>query len=66
MDYLDPFQLGFRTGHGMEMALVRLFNDFWDGWNMDTVSIIPLLDLSVTFDTELIHKDTIDHDILLD
>ena len=26
-DFLDPFQLGFRPGFGMETALVALFDD---------------------------------------
>ena len=31
MDFLDPFQLGFRMGFGMETALVALYNDLcWE------------------------------------
>lgn len=33
MGYLDPLHLGFRPGHGVEIALIALVHDFY--WDLD-------------------------------
>ena len=53
---LDPFQSGFRPCHGMEMALVALFDDLL--WDRGKMSLLVLLDISATF-------DNVNHGILL-
>lgn len=43
----------------MDMALITLLLDFWHGHDGNYVSILALLDVSLTF-------DTFNHGILLD
>lgn len=59
MDYLDPFQSGFRPGFEMGLALVALVDDLWQGQDGGCVFILTLLDLSAAF-------DAINHTINLD
>ena len=58
MDYLDPFQSGFRPGYGPETALVTLVGGLHRELDRESVSLLVLLDLAVAF-------DTIHHGILL-
>uniref|UniRef100_A0A2D4LC27 Reverse transcriptase domain-containing protein n=1 Tax=Micrurus spixii TaxID=129469 RepID=A0A2D4LC27_9SAUR len=58
MDYLDPYQSGFRPGFGTETALVALLDDLWREWDEGSASILVLFDLLAAF-------DIIDHGILL-
>lgn len=58
-NYLNPFQPGVRTRHGMEIALVQLLYDLWFGQDRGSESILALLDLSAGF-------NTINDSILLD
>ena len=51
MDYLDPFQFGFKPGYGMKLALVAVVDDLHQELEMWYVSLLVLLDLSVAFDT---------------
>lgn len=30
-DYLDSFQSRFKSGHSIEMVLIKIVNDFWCG-----------------------------------
>lgn len=46
MDYLDPFQTGFRSGHGTETAMVVFLYE----WDIGSTSILTVLDLLVAFD----------------
>ena len=59
MDFLDPFQSGFRPGFGTETALVALYDDLCRERDRGSVTLLILLDLSVAF-------NTIDHGVLLD
>ncbi|KAF7240874.1 putative RNA-directed DNA polymerase from transposon BS [Varanus komodoensis] len=59
IDYLDPFQSGFRPGYGTESALVALYDGLCREKDRGSASLLVLLDLSAAF-------DTIDHGILLD
>uniref|UniRef100_A0A803TU59 Reverse transcriptase domain-containing protein n=1 Tax=Anolis carolinensis TaxID=28377 RepID=A0A803TU59_ANOCA len=55
-DYLDPFQSGFRPGHGTEMALVALVDDLRRELDRGSVSLMVFREAAF---------DTIDHGILL-
>ena len=55
---LDPFQSGFRPQHGTEMALVAPFDDLLREADGHKMSLLVLLNISVTF-------DNFDHGILL-
>lgn len=48
MDYLEPFQSGFRSGYGTETALVA--HDLQQEWDRGNPTILELLDLSAAFD----------------
>ena len=50
-DFLDPFQLGFRPGFGMETALVALYDDLSQERDRGSVTLLIPLDLSVAFNT---------------
>ena len=54
---LDPYQSAYRTGHSTETAVQKVVNDL-TALDNGKISILSLLDLSVTF-------DTIDHKTLL-
>ena len=56
---LDPFHLGFRPRHSMEMALVTLFDDLLREANKGKTSLLVLLDISAAV-------DIVDHGILLE
>lgn len=47
VDYLDPFQSGFRPSYGTEKAMIVLLDDLW--WERDgcSVNIFAFLDLSL-------------------
>lgn len=49
--FLDPFQLWFRLGFGTEIALVSLYDDLCQERDRGNVSLLILLNFSVTFDT---------------
>ena len=55
---LHLFQSGFRLCHGMEMALVSLFDDLLREADRGKMSLLVLLNISTAF-------NTIDHSILL-
>lgn len=55
---LDPFQADFRSGFGMETALVSLLDDLHQGPEGRSATLLILLEHSVVF-------DTIDHGVLL-
>ena len=48
---LDPFQSGFRPGHGVETVLVALMDDFRRHLDQGGSALLILLDLSAAFDT---------------
>ena len=54
---LDPFQSGFRPGHGVEMALVALMDDLRRHLDRGGSALLVLLDLTTAF-------DTVDHELL--
>lgn len=39
-DYLEPFQLGLRHGHGTEMALITLVDELWQQKDESSVSSV--------------------------
>lgn len=49
MDYLGPFQSGFRPIYGREAALVAFMDDLWQSWDGGGASILDLLDFSAAF-----------------
>ena len=53
----DPFQSGFRPGHGVEMALVTLTDDLRRKLDLGGSALLILLDLMVAF-------DIVDHGLL--
>ena len=54
---LDPFQYGFRPGHGVETALVALLDDIRRHLDRGGSALLVLLDLTAEF-------DTVDHELL--
>lgn len=55
---LPKFQSGFRRGHSIQTAVVRIVNDILSSNDSGKVTALVLLDLSAAF-------DTVDHEILL-
>ena len=55
----EIFQSGFKKGHGVETALLKILNDIYINRDKKQYSILCLIDLSAAF-------DTIDHNILCD
>ena len=55
---LNPFQLGFRPGHGTETALLKIWDDALEAADEGESCLLVLLDLSAVF-------DTVDHKLLL-
>lgn len=51
MNYLNPFQSGFRPNSGTEKALITLVDDLRQKQDVDSASILALLDFSVVFNT---------------
>jgi hypothetical protein len=56
--FFMPVQSAYHSGHSIETALVRVFNDLLLSVDRDNCSALVLLDLSAAF-------DTVDHQMLL-
>ena len=55
---VDPFQSGFRPGHGVKIALVALLYDLRKHLDQGGSALLVLLDLTAAF-------DTVDHELLI-
>uniref|UniRef100_A0A803U0T6 Reverse transcriptase domain-containing protein n=1 Tax=Anolis carolinensis TaxID=28377 RepID=A0A803U0T6_ANOCA len=55
---LDPFQSGFRSGHGTETVLVAITDEIRRQLDRGGSALLVLLDLTAAF-------DTVDHDLLI-
>lgn len=51
INYFNPFQSEFRPNHGTEKALITLVDDLRQKPDVNSASILALLDFSVVFDT---------------
>lgn len=56
-DFEEIFQSGYKKGHSVETALLRILNDIYLGKERKQITALILIDLSAAF-------DTIDHQIL--
>jgi len=48
---LPDYQSAFRKYHGVETAMVKMYNDLLDNIDNNTVTLVVMVDLSAAFDT---------------